>query len=164
VEEGDSAAPAGRIDLSSPDMVAFYNMPSAPFSNLYPAPVEVGGRIWPTAEHALLAAQFPTDAAADAIRAAPTGALHHIAGTFAPDERAGWWRVREACLYEAMHAKFAQHAALRAELRATGGKTLVLADADQWAGMSAVGGIPTGRNHVGECLMRVRAELASNSD
>jgi ribA/ribD-fused uncharacterized protein len=163
VEEGDAAVPDGRIDLSSPDVVTFYNMPSAPFSNLYPAPVDIYGSVWPTAEHAWLSAQFPTLAAAEAIRAAPADALHQLSGTFAADERPGWLAAREACLFEAVRAKFAQHAALRAALLATGAKTLVLADADRWAGMSAVGGIPTGRNHVGECLMRVRAELACAS-
>ena len=34
----------------------------------------------------------------------------------------------------------------------------------QWGGMSAEGGIPTGKNKVGEALMKVRADLAPPAD
>jgi len=32
-------------------------------------------------------------------------------------------------------------------------------DSDQWAGMHASGGIPTGHNHAGAALMAIRTEL-----
>ena len=36
--------------------------------------------------------------------------------------------------------------------------------ADKWGGMSAEGGIPTGKNKIGEALMVIRAELAPATD
>ena len=60
-------------------------------------------------------------------------------------------------------AKFTQHGDLRAELLSTQSKVLVLVDPDTWAGMSAAGGIPKGRNKVGEALMAQRAKCAKEA-
>jgi len=176
VEEGDEAVPEGRIDLTSPDVVAFYNTESAPLSNLHPSPLLVGGRTYPTAEHFWLTVQFtsgpvdnpvaagtPDEAVADALCAAPVEALNVVANGFSSSERTGWFSgtggERLAALKAALQAKFTQHPTLAAELAATGAKTLVLVDADRWSGMSAAGGIPTGKNRVGEALMELREAL-----
>ena len=66
-------------------------------------------------------------------------------------------------LHVALTAKFTQNSELRAELLATGSKTIAMVCGDKWAGISAAGGIPTGRNKVGQMLMRVRDELAANA-
>ncbi len=142
--------------MNSPDVVTFYNVATAPLSNLFPAPVEDDGVTYPTVEHWWLASQFP--AARGPIAACPTerlGALPATLGTAEPPQ--GW--TREGSLAAGLTLKFAQHPALAAELRATGTKLLVLVDADRWGGMSAAGGIPPGKNRVGLALMQVRASL-----
>lgn len=158
VEAGGDPVPEGRIDLTSPDVVTFYNVPTASFSNLYPAPFKVGEVTFPTAEHFILARQFP--GSAEAVLGAPTEQLAQLASTLV-GESEGWAAggLREASLREALEAKFSAHEVLKAELKATGAKTLVLVDSDKWAGMSAAGGIPTGKNRVGAALMQVRAVL-----
>lgn len=177
-EEGSDAIPQGRIDLASPDVFTFYNTEDAPLSNLYQAPIEVGGRTYPCVEHYYLACMYsttpagdsaakaacaPQGPAADTLATAPDLAtLNILAVELIGQERPDWdnEKVREAVLMTALLAKFTQHEALRTELLGTGGKTIVMVDRDRWLGMSAAGGIPTGKNRMGEALMQVRADLA----
>jgi hypothetical protein len=163
VEAGGDPIPQGRIDLSSPDVVTWYNLASFPFSNLFPSPIEVDGALYPTVEHCLVGKRFGPEALElEAVKAASVEAIGAVAMALA-SEQAGWVAVREEALLAALTAKFTQHSALRAELMATGSKSLVLVDADQWGGMSASGGIPTGKNRVGKCLEAVRAGMVGPS-
>ena len=72
-------------------------------------------------------------------------------------------QVKLGHLYTALYAKFTQNSELRADLLATGTKTIAMVSPDKWAGVSAAGGIPTGRNQVGQMLMRVRDEIAAQA-
>ena len=78
VEEGDDAVPEGRIDLASPAVVTYYQVPTSPFCTLHPAPIKVAGRVWPTAEHFLAAMQV--------------GQTPHI-WTFWGSRHIGLWRL-----------------------------------------------------------------------
>jgi len=177
-EEGGDAVPSDRIDLDSPQVVTFYHTPTAPFSSLHNAAPFVGESAvaFPSVEHFVFCAQFgpkkgPATGGADdgsgaaaaaaeeavmaAILACPVKDLRMLEATL--NEVAGWDKAQHfECLKQGFALKFAQHADLRGELQATAGKTLVLVDADTWWGMSAAGGIPTGRNRAGQCLMEVR--------
>lgn len=170
VEAGDDPTPEGRIDLSSPDVHTFYNTAEYGLAPLFPAPITIDGAAYPTLEHFWMAMKFtPTgggEAAEggatipDMIRAADSlAALSSICADAEGSERGDWDEVKESLLLTGLRGKFAQHEALLAELQATGDKTIVLVDPNKWTGMSAVGGIPTGKNRVGELLMQVRAEM-----
>ena len=74
-------------------------------------------------------------------------------------ERKDWSDVKREALLQAVTLKFGAGSDVAAELLATGDKTIVCVDQCQWTGMSAAGGIPTGHNHLGECLMQARAGL-----
>ena len=179
VEEGDEAVPSDRINLADAEKVlSFFYTATAPFSSLFPAPLEVGGVVYPTLEHYITAMQFtsgpfgvaPSGEADLAALAAVLGCakaedLKTVGGALAAgSERAGWYGAnapRLASLKVGLRAKVAQTPGLRAELLATGDKTLVLVDADKWAGMDASLGIPTGRNYYGAALMELRDELAA---
>jgi ribA/ribD-fused uncharacterized protein len=179
-EEGDEKTPEGRIDFTSVNVVTFYNTPTAAFSPFHTgAPFVVDGKSFPTVEHFTFCRQFSggagegsaaaapapsTTAAAapwEAILASPVQNLSMLSATLTSSEAPRWDKeARFAALKEGYAAKFEQHPDLQAELKATARKTLVLVDADTFWGMSAAGGIPTGRNRTGACLMEVRGTFA----
>ena len=187
VESGDAPLPDGRIDLTAKDVHSFYDSSKSLLSNIYPAPVEVGGLAYPTVEHYWLAMQYtpaapegvaPADAVSgvvtaagtaglgpicEAFRSAASAELNGLTAVYQGQERRDWGAVREEFLYAALTAKFTQNSDARAELLATGTKTIAMICSDKWAGISAAGGIPTGRNHVGQMLMRVRDEIAADA-
>jgi len=164
-EEGD-ALPDTTIDLTDEAKVCtFYNSTDYPFSNFFPAPVEIDGVTYPTNEHAWECSKFSMTApeiakriqVAETIEAAKT-----IAWTDGMDKkREDWDVVKVDMLLGILRAKFKQHATLRSKLLETGDRLLVNVDTDKWAGMSAAGGIATGDNNVGKALMQVRNELRS---
>ena len=162
VEDIDAPLAAGQVDLTDEATFhTFYNAAAAPFSNFYPAAVELDGVCYPTVEHFWQAAKFPTDAPLQArIRAAPTVQEAHLLGQN-PDAplREDWDEVKGDVLLPALRAKFNAHVELREALLATGDKTIVNVDSDRWAGMQVSGGVSSGQNHVGLLLMQVRSEL-----
>ena len=89
-------------------------------------------------------------------------AAHMLAHTDGMDKQpADWDIIKYDVLLTVLRAKFKQNPKLAEELVATGDRTIVNADTDSWAGMSAAGGIATGQNNVGKALMQVRGELRS---
>ena len=71
--------------------------------------------------------------------------------------RKDWEGVKEGIMMEALRAKFDQHPDLRKVLLETGDRTLVERTAnDRYWGD---GGDGSGRNRLGELLMRLRSEL-----
>merc|ERR1712079_167049 len=62
-------------------------------------------------------------------------------------QRPDWESVKCDVLKSILKLKFQQHPPLLQELLATNDRLIVNVDTDQWAGMSAAGGIPTGQNH-----------------
>src|SRR5213079_62586 len=71
--------------------------------------------------------------------------------------RPDWERVKDAIMREAVYAKFTQHDDLRAVLLGTGDALLVehTENDSYWAD----GGDGSGKNRLGQILMRVRDEL-----
>jgi ribA/ribD-fused uncharacterized protein len=76
--------------------------------------------------------------------------------------RKDWEAVKDSIMHEAVLAKFTQHADERAILLATGGSTLVEhTEKDHYWGD---GGDGSGKNRLGEILMKVRDELRSKPE
>jgi len=164
-EDGD-ALPEGTIDLTDAAKVhTFYNTKAYSFSNCFPAAVQLDSLSYPTAEHAWQSLRFAgsaDDLAARVRQADSVDAAHAVAHSEGLEkQRPDWDDARFEVLKGIVRAKFQQHAPLRQELLATQERLIVNVDTDQWAGMSAAGGIPTGQNHLGKALMEVRGELRS---
>mmetsp|Transcript_5259 Transcript_5259/g.6841 ORF Transcript_5259/g.6841 Transcript_5259/m.6841 type:complete len:380 (+) Transcript_5259:90-1229(+) len=160
VEQGDDPIPEGRIDLSSPDVLAFYNTASSSFSNLHSSPITINGNVFPTLEHFCLSEQFHmNNEERSNFLNTSVDSLNMLVVRL--KELEDWNNEkRESSLRIGLEAKFTQHESLKQELISTDKKTLVLVDADGWAGMASAGGIPTGKNRVGVCLMELRDKLA----
>lgn len=167
VIEGDQPLPAGSIDLNAESVHAFSNAAREVLSNLYPAPLTMGGIEYPTLEHYWLAARFlgRDDVVVTAVATAPTVEEAAMAANGAKVDapRPDWRDVRQGFLLEAVRAKAAQCQAFVEALKATGDKTIVCVDIDPWGGMQAPGGITSGQNHVGKALMAVREEVGKAS-
>ena len=130
------------------------------FSNFYPAPIDIGGTLWPTSEHFFQAAKFfTTDPEwAEAVRNAPTP---REAARMGRDRShpimVDWWDggARDAAMMLALAAKFGQHEDLYEMLCVTGDRLLVehTANDSYWGD----GGDGSGKNMLGKLLMRLRA-------
>uniref|UniRef100_A0A6U6PK25 Ubiquitin thioesterase OTU n=1 Tax=Zooxanthella nutricula TaxID=1333877 RepID=A0A6U6PK25_9DINO len=165
VIEGDEPLPEGSIDLASDSVHTFNNVAQEALSNLHATPVTIGATKYHSLEHYWLCAQYigQDDAVAASIAsAASTEQAAILAHGASPhSQRPDWRERRAAVMLEAMRAKVSQNPAFAEMLRATGEKTIVCVDTDPWAGMQAPGGIATGQNNVGKCMMEVRGELRS---
>ena len=84
-------------------------------SNFYPAPIDIWGSRWPTAEHAYQAAKFTDVKKQEAIRAHPALGLKKLARQW-PIERAGWDYMKVDIMRAILEAKFAQYPYLLARL------------------------------------------------
>lgn len=162
-EAGDDM-PEGTLDLTDTSrIVTFYNNKSYTFSNFYSSPIMLDALSYPTVEHAWQSLRFAStmpELAAKIRQAETADDAHTLARTDGWNKhRKDWDDAKYEILLTLLRAKFGQHAPLSQELLDTGDKMLVNVDSDQWAGMSAAGGIATGHNHFGKALMRVRAEL-----
>jgi ribA/ribD-fused uncharacterized protein len=146
------------------EQITFYHAtdPYGFFSNFALAPITIDGVVWPTSEHYYQAQKFTDPAQQEAIRQAPTpGDAKALA--WAPDAqpRPDWNALRDEVMLVALRAKFTQHADLRARMLATGDAPLAEHTSNDfyWGD----GGDGSGRNRLGELLMQVRSELASES-
>lgn len=128
------------------------------FSNFYRQRVFLGGKHWPTSEHYFQAMKFRGTDHEEEVRLAKTPM---IAAQLGRDRRKplrpDWEAVKDGVMLEAVRAKFAQHEELRAVLLATGDAVLVEHTANDayWGD----GGDGSGKNRLGQILMRVREEL-----
>ena len=142
------------------------------FSQWWPAPFEIDGIVYPTAEHFMMAGKarlFGDDAALARILAAkhPKQAKDEGRSVLGFDE-ATWLRERFALVVAGNEAKFSQHPPLRDFLLRTGDRVLVeaspqdriwgigLAQTDERAEKPAQW---RGLNLLGFALMEVRARL-----
>jgi ribA/ribD-fused uncharacterized protein len=127
-------------------------------SNFAPTPITLKGRTWLTVEHYFQAQKFAGTEHEEAVRLArsPMAAARMGRSRQRP-LRPDWEAAKDAIMLEAVRAKFAQHAALRAKLLATGDAQIVEHRArDPYWGDGPDG---SGKNMLGQILMRVRAEL-----
>jgi ribA/ribD-fused uncharacterized protein len=128
------------------------------FSNFSPHPIELDGKTWPTSEHYFQAQKFADAAHQEAIRKAK-GAM--VAARMGRDRskkiKDDWEQIKIEVMTRAVRAKFNQHADLRAMLVGTGEATLVEHTRNDayWGD----GGDGTGKNMLGQILMKIRDEL-----
>lgn len=142
--------------------IRFYSTQDAygEFSNFAAAPVLLDGRVWPTVEHWFQAQKFLDPEHQEAIRNTKSPMVAARMGrSRARPLRPDWERVKDGVMEKGVRAKFTQHPHLRDLLLSTGEHPLVEHTRnDRYWGD---GGDGTGRNRLGEILMKIRAELTS---
>ncbi len=142
------------------ETIRFYrvNDPYGCFSNFAPYEIEMEGTRWPTSEHYFQAQKFESAEAKKEIRedSSPMNAARRGRNRKWP-LRPDWEQVKDQVMYEAVKAKFTQHADLKENILSTGDSTIIEhTDNDRyWAD----GGDGSGKNMLGQILMRVREEL-----
>ncbi len=143
--------------------IFFYQVcePYGCFSNFSPHSIELEGRTWLTTEHYYQAQKYVGTLdqclceqiyqASSPIEAAALGRdpRHRI--------RQDWDLVKVDVMYKAVRKKFMTHEAIRSVLLQTGQEPIVeRSPTDEYWGCGCNG---TGQNHLGQILMRIRAEL-----
>jgi ribA/ribD-fused uncharacterized protein len=143
-----------------PTTIAFYGVGSeyGVFSNFAPYPIVLRGQTWPTSEHYFQAQKFAGTEHEEAIRLVSSPMIAARMGrSRSRPLRPDWESVKDSIMREAVHAKFTQHAQLRAMLLSTGEALLVEhTPRDRYWGD---GGDGSGQNRLGQILMEVRSEL-----
>jgi ribA/ribD-fused uncharacterized protein len=147
-------------DAEPPAVIAFYSTTGeyGCFSNFSRHAVFLKGKRWRTTEHYFQAQKFAGTAHEEAVRQANTPM---IAAQMGRDRkrplRRDWEGVKDQVMLEAVRAKFTQHDDLKVTLLGTGDAKLVehTANDSYWGD----GGDGSGKNRLGQILMRVREEL-----
>lgn len=128
------------------------------FSSFYPSSILLLNEVWATVEHYFQARKFDDPKVWDRIKAmkSPMDAANegrNRSNILRPD----WESVKDGIMYKAVKAKFLQHPNLKRVLLETGSSQITehTANDDYWAD----GGNGSGRNVLGNTLMRVRGEL-----
>jgi len=140
--------------------IRFYrlNDPYGAFSNFAPYPIQLKGKIWPTTEHYFQAQKFAGTEHEEEIRKARSPMIAARMGRSRDRPlRADWESVKDTIMFDAVLAKFTQHASLRSQLLGTGDAGLIEHTTNDcyWAD----GGDGSGRNRLGEILVEVRISL-----
>lgn len=143
-----------------PDVINFYSTSGeyGCFSNFSRHSVFLKGKRWPTSEHYFQAMKFEGTEHAEAVRRCerPAEAANMGRDRKLPLRR-DWESVKNQVMLEVVRAKFSQHEELRAVLLGTGDAKLVEhTENDSYWGD---GGDGSGKNRLGQILMRVREEL-----
>lgn len=143
--------------------VQFYrvNEEYGEFSNFSPHPIVLDGKQWPTTEHYFQAQKFAgtgNDAYMEDIRKAKSPMIAARLGRSRKVKiRRDWEAVKDQVMYRAVLAKFTAHADCRERLLSTGDADLVEETTnDYYWGCGTTG---TGKNRLGQILVKVRAEL-----
>ena len=131
-------------------------------SNFHPCPVVWDGKVYPSAEHAYQAAKTLDPKERAMIRDMPTAGRAKRAGQVLT-LRADWDSIRLAVMHDIVWRKFRYNPELGQRLAATGDALLVEGNPwnDRFWGMTWDKTVNAwvGKNHLGEILMKVRAEL-----
>lgn len=158
---------------STPKVIHFYNRgePYYEFTNFYERPITVDGINWPTTEHYFQAMKFAhLPKTVEFIRTELTTARDVFSFTrneFAnqyrpvPPVREDWEKVKLEVMMNALWCKFTQHKDLRIMLLKTGDAKLV--EHTEHDNFWADGGDGSGRNMLGEMLMKLRLHFRSNN-
>lgn len=128
------------------------------FSNFAPYPIRLKDRVWPTTEHYFQAQKFPGTSHEEEIRRVSSPMIAARMGRSRKRPlRRDWESAKDGIMLDALRAKFGQHEDLKRTLLETGERRLVEhTPRDRyWAD----GGDGSGRNRLGELLMRLRTEL-----
>ena len=147
------------------DVIQFYSSsgPFGCFSNFSPHRIWLKGKTWPTSEHYFQAQKFAGTPDEEGVGFAKSPLIAARMGRSRKRPlRKDWESVKDKLMHEAVLAKFTQHADLREILLATGGSVLVEHTANDayWGD----GGDGSGKNRLGQILMRVRGELREQVD
>jgi len=128
------------------------------FSNFAAYPIRVNGKTWPTSEHYFQAQKFEDPAAQEKIRTAKSPMIAARLGRDRKQKlRRDWESTKVSIMTDAVRAKFTQHADIRAILLATGtAKIVEHTENDAYWGD---GGDGSGKNMLGQILMRIREEM-----
>lgn len=148
-----------------PPVINFYSTAGeyGCFSNFSRHAVFLKGKRWPTSEHYFQAQKFAGEPDEEEVR---TAAKPSLAASMGRDRkrplRRDWEGVKEQVMLDAVRAKFTQHEELKAVLLGTGDAKLVehTANDSYWGD----GGDGSGKNRLGQLLMRLRAELRAGAD
>jgi ribA/ribD-fused uncharacterized protein len=133
------------------------------FSNFSRHPIYLHGKRWPTSEHFFQAQKFRGTEHEEAVRLCKTPReAANLGRSRKLPLRRDWESVKDQVMLEAVRTKFTQHADLQAILLATGDAVLVehTANDSYWGD----GGDGSGRNRLGQILMRVRDELRQQQE
>jgi ribA/ribD-fused uncharacterized protein len=128
------------------------------FSNFSPHPVKLKGKTWPTSEHYFQAQKFAGTPDEEEVRQAKSPMIAARMGRSRKRPlREDWESVKDAIMHEVVLVKFTQHANLREVLLGTGDAEIVEHTKNDayWGD----GGDGSGKNVLGQILMRVREEL-----
>ncbi len=146
--------------MNMPDAINFYSTSGeyGCFSNFSRHAVFLKGKRWRTSEHYFQAQKFEGTEHEEAVRMCnkPSEAANMGRSRKLPLRR-DWESVKDEIMLEAVRAKFTQHEDLKQILLGTGEALLVEHTAnDSYWGDAGDG---SGKNMLGQILMRVRAEL-----
>lgn len=142
------------------DTIKFYRVSDdyGEFSNFALYPIQLKGKTWPTSEHYFQAQKFKGTAYESKIRKASTPMQAAQLGRSRKVKlRPDWEKVKDSVMFDAVKAKFSQHAELKELLLSTENTKLVEHTVNDayWGD----GGNGKGRNMLGQILMKVRTEL-----
>lgn len=143
-----------------PELINFYRTSDdyGCFSNFAAYPIRLDEKSWPTSEHYFQAQKFDDVQHREAIRKTRSPMIAARMGRDVKKKlRRDWESVKVTIMTAAVRAKFMQHEELRSMLMGTGDAKLVehTENDDYWGD----GGDGSGKNMLGQILMRIRAEL-----
>jgi ribA/ribD-fused uncharacterized protein len=127
-------------------------------SNFAPFPIQLRKRAWPTSEHYFQAQKFAGTVQEEEIRRASSPMIAARMGRSRKHPiRKDWESAKDGIMMDALRAKFTQHDELKHILLDTGERRIVehTPRDNYWAD----GGDGSGKNRLGELLMRLRSEL-----
>ena len=131
------------------------------FSNFYPSPINIDGKVWPTTEHFFQAMKFPEKPEyQEKLRANKNPAIAFRMGR-GKGLREDWASVKNEVMERALLAKFTQNNELRSKLMETGEALLVEhTKRDNYWGDGGDGGDGSaGRNNLGKMLCKLRHQF-----
>jgi ribA/ribD-fused uncharacterized protein len=128
------------------------------FSNFSRHPIVLKGKRWATSEHYFQAQKFAGTEHEEEVRQAKTPSIAAKEGRSRKRPlRRDWEKVKDTIMFEAVLAKFTQHEDLREILLSTDPAKLVEhTENDSYWGD---GGDGSGKNMLGQILMKVRDQL-----
>ena len=146
------------------DVIEFYSTTGeyGCFSNFSRHSIFLKKKRWPTSEHYFQAQKFAGEPDEEEVRTAPKPAQ---AASMGRDRkrplRRDWESVKEQVMLDALRAKFTQHEELKTILLGTGDAKLIehTVNDSYWGD----GGDGTGKNRLGQLLMKLREELRQES-
>jgi ribA/ribD-fused uncharacterized protein len=147
-------------DTNPPTVINFYSTTGeyGCFSNFSRHSVFLKGKRWPTSEHYFQAQKFAgTEHEEEVRKCKKPGDAAQMGRSRKLPLRRDWESVKDQIMLEVVRAKFTQHEDLKAILLGTGDAKLVehTTNDSYWGD----GGDGSGKNRLGQTLMKVREEL-----